>query len=281
MATKRTLPVAALQQHLTYLFDDRPHVLSRPLKHWLTTSKPFALFSQTYQPKIRKKVQTIQGAQEAHGVYCELRTAYLLLQEPKFAIEYEPYGKQHGRSPDFAVTYRTRMTFHVEVTCLRASQQEQQLGARERDEENNTLEGSTAFIRRYQSRRLADVVCSKLGQLSPSTPNVLFMWVQSELMHEIDIEQVMTTLKWRAEQRDANLLSRYGFRNPADFIRHYQRLSVILVQSLEAQEADKKPLVWHNNDVRYPLPSKVKDILCSLITTDKSQTFRADRVAGN
>jgi hypothetical protein len=83
----------------------------------------------------------------------------------------------------------------------------------------------------------------------------------------------MPALKRRVEQRDADLLARYSFRNPAEFIRYYQRLSVILVQSLQAQEANKTPLVWHNNDSRYPLAAKLSNLLCSLITTDNSSEF--------
>jgi hypothetical protein len=297
MATKRTLPLAALQQTLAYLFDDRPHELANPFEHWLTTSKPFALFAQTYQQKIRKKVRMAQEAEEIYNLYCEVRTAYLLLQEPKFAVEYEPYTKQYGRSADFAVTYRTHTTFHVEVTRLRLSHQEQPLAEREgvggrklqaaepeADASPQPLEAnrrqlaevndgpaeSADFLQRYESRRLADVVCDKLGQLSPSTPNVLWMWVQSKVMQELDIAQLLPALKRRIEQRDADLLARYGLRNPAEFIRNYQRLSVILVQSLLAQEVDKHPVVWNNNDAKYPLPNKVRMILGSLIATDNS-----------
>jgi hypothetical protein len=274
MATKRTLSLSALQQNLAYLFDDKPHELSRPFEHWLAASKPFSSFAQAYQQKIRKKVRGVRDAEEMHNLYCELRTAYLLLQEPKFAVEYEPYGMRNGRTPDFAVTYRANTIFHIEVTRLRISQQEQQLVEREAAEGNRDLEEKADLIRRYESRRLAHVVCDKLGQLSPNTANVLLVWVQSRVLHkvehELEIEQTLLTLKRRAEQRDAELLARHGFRNPADFIRSYQRLSTVLVQNLQAPEADKKPLAWRNNDARHPLPSRIEDILCSLITPEDS-----------
>jgi hypothetical protein len=274
MATKRTLPLSALQQTLIYLFDDQPHALAGPFAHWLTTSKPFATFALTHQQKIRKKVRMAQAGEETQNLYCELYTAYLLLQEPKFAVEYEPYAIQQGRSPDFAVTYRTHTVFHVEVTRLRLSAQEQQLRAQETATESSAGENGAetlgahadqedraAFVRRNESRRWADVVCDKLGQLAPNTPNVLWMWVQSQAMQEIEIEQLMPVLKRRIEQRDVDLLARYGLRNPADFMRQYQRLSVILVQNLHTPGAD--PLVWTNNDARYPLPAKVRDILAT------------------
>jgi hypothetical protein len=271
---KRTLPLAALQQTIAYIFDENTHALAQPFEHWLATSKPFAAFAQSYQSKIRKKVRTARGAEEMYNLYCELRTAYLLLQEPKLAVAYEPYTKQSGRSPDFAVTYRTHTTFHVEVTRLRLSPQEPS-GAGERDHARASPEASTTSIRHDAGRRLADAVCAKLGQLVPSTPNVLWLWVQSRVLHELDVEQVMPALKRRAEQGDASLLARYGFRNPAEFIRHYQRLSIVLVQSLHAQAADKDPLMWNNNDARYPLPAQVKNILYTRIRTGNSPDFAA------
>lgn len=284
MATKRMLPQAALQQTLAYLFDGRSHALARPVEHWLTTSKPFARFAQTYQQKIRKKVRVAQEAEQMSNLYCELRTAYLLLQEPTFAVEYEPYGKQHGRSPDFAVTYRTRIRFHVEVTRLRLSQQGQPLDQREvgKDDgpnhgrengnsETGHLEETEALMWRYQSRRLADVVCDKIGQLAPGTPNILWVWVQSQGTQAIELEPLMLGLKRRAEQRDAALLGRYGFRNPAEFIRNYQRLSLMVVQRHQAP--DQRLLVWRNNDARHPLPAKIRNLLDSLLTTDNSLDF--------
>ncbi|MCC6166942.1 MAG: hypothetical protein IT329_06905 [Caldilineaceae bacterium] len=285
MATKRTLPQSTLQQMRAALFDDSPHTLAQPFEDWLTSSKSFALFVQTYQQKIRKKIRMSRDDEELYNLYCELRTAYLLVQEPKFAVAYEPYTKQQGRSPDFSVTYRTHTTFHVEVTRLHAPDQGLPPGTQGAGPENDETideanrglnqgpEESTAWRGRDASRRLADVVCDKVRQLSPSTPNVLWMWVQSQAMDEIDLAQQLPALKRRAEQRDAALLARHGFRNPADFIRHYQRLSLILAQSPQTQAEAGSPLVWINNDARYPLPAPVRHILCTIITTDSSQDY--------
>ncbi len=203
-----------------------------------------------------------RDVEETYNLYCELRTAYLLLQEPKFAVAYEPYGKDQGRSADFAVTFRTRTIFHVEVTRLRTSQPEHELYQREDAAgDPSHLEDPIEFIQRYESRRLADVACDKFGQLSLGTPNVLWVWSESRVMHDLDIGQVMLDLKWRAEQRDADLFSRYGFGKPADLIRYYQRLNAILVQSLHEQGPNRSPLWWQNNDTRHPLPSQVADRL--------------------
>jgi hypothetical protein len=265
-------------QLLLDIFDGQPNALSKPFEQWVTTSKPFTAFAQSYQRKIRKKIRMSRDVEETYNLYCELRTAYLLLQEPKFAVAYEPHGMGQGRSADFAVTFRTRTSFHVEVTRLRASQQEQQLYQRESAPGESGVEDQTDFIRRYESRRLVDVVFDKLEQLSPTTPNILWVWSESRVIHELDVGQEMVGLKRRAEQRDADLYSRYGFGKPADLIRYFQRLSAILVQSLHEQGPNRSPLLWQNNDTRHPLPPKVTNLLPSLITADSSQAFTANHV---
>lgn len=262
-----------LGQLLLDLFAGRPSALSQPFEQWMTTSKPFAAFAQRYHPKIRKKVRLSRDAEETYNLYCELRTAYLLLQEPKLAVAYEPDGKAPGRSADFAVTFRTRTTFHVEVTRLRTSQPEQQLYQREGATGESGPDDETGFVRRYESRRLADVVCDKFRQLSPATPNILWVWSESRMVRELDVGQVMLGLKRRAEQRDPDLFSRYGFGKPADLIRYYQRVSAILVQSLHAQGPYRSPLWWQNNDARHPIPPRVANLLVALITADTTPAF--------
>jgi hypothetical protein len=279
MAATGKLPPSPLPHNLAAgqllldLFDDQPTALYKPFEEWVATSKAFAAFAQKYQRKIRKKIRMSRDVDETYNLYCELHTAYILLQEPKLAVAYEPYGQEHGRSADFSVTFRTNMTFHVEVTRLRTSQQEQQLYQQEGATSEFGMEEQLGFIRRYESRRLADVACDKFEQLSPNSSNLLWVWGESRVIHEIDVGQVMLDLKRRAEQRDAALFASYGFGKPADFIRHYQRLSAIVVQSLHEQEPNNSPLWWQNNDTRHPLPLKVTTLVRSLIAADTSQIF--------
>ncbi|MBX2998479.1 MAG: hypothetical protein KF893_08195 [Caldilineaceae bacterium] len=271
-STSTPSTLAAAHQLLHDLFGDQPSLLSIPFADWVTTSKPFLAFAQTYQSKIRKKIRTCQTLEETYNLYCELRTAYLLLQEPKFALAYESAGKE-GRSADFAVTFRTHTTFHVEVTRLRASQQEQQFHAGAGSLDLSTQAEQIDFLRRYESRRLADAVCDKIEQLSPATPNLLWIWSESRLLHEFDVEQGMLGLKRSIEQREAPLFSRYGYEKPADFIRYYQRLSAMLIQSLSDQGMQPSFVWWQNKDIRHPFPSKVTNLLHSCIQSDASQAF--------
>src|SRR5690606_6489190 len=107
------------------------------------------------------------------------------------------------------------------------------------------------LMRRYESRRLADVVCEKFGQFSPNRPNVLWVWGESRVMYEVELGQVMVDLRRRAEQRDAELFARHNFDKPADVIRHFQRLSAIVVHCLHEPELNRQ-LWWHNSDSRFP-----------------------------
>lgn len=280
MGVTDDLPSSALPQNLTSsaqllldLFEDRPNALAIPFEQWVATSKPFMIFAQKYLSKIRKKVRMSRDVEETYNLYCELRTAYLLLQEPKFVITYEPHNKKQGRSADFAVSFRTNTTFHVEVTRLRVSQPERQLYQQEGALTPADFGDQLASLRRYESRRLVDVVCDKFGQLSPDTPNVLWVWSDSKAMQGLEIGEVMGGFKWRMEQRDVDLFARYGFEKPADFIRYYQRLSVILVQNLGEEPVKQGPAWWQNNDSRHPLVMRVGTVLRGLVATDGSLAF--------
>jgi hypothetical protein len=92
-------------------------------------------------------------------------------------------------------------------------------------------------------------------------------------MQGLDIGEVMVGLKRRMEQRDGDLFARYGFEKTADFIRFYQRLSVILVQNLGEAGDQIEPVWWQNNDSRHLLATKMGTMLRSLIQSDDSPSY--------
>jgi hypothetical protein len=271
----------AAQLLLNELFNGQAHGLSQPFTQWVASSKPFTAFAQSYLSKIRKKIRMGRDDEERYNLYCELRTAFLLLQESKLAVAYEPYGMDQGRSADFAVTFRSNTLFHVEVTRMRLSQPEQQLFHQESSEGESSRVEQVDFVRRLESRRLTDVVCEKLGQLSVDTPNILWVWSGSRALAEMEIDQVMVGLKRGVEQRDADLFARYGFGKPADFIRFYQRLSVILLQNPDTQAGSLSPILWRNKDAKHPLPTKITTLLRSLVTADHSLPFAPSPIDEN
>lgn len=233
---------------LSYLFDGRPHLLGQPIASWLRSSRRFMDFAETFRSKIRKKLRASQDQETAFDLQLELHTAYLLLQERTLSLEYEPRQPAEGRGPDFAVSYTSSMTFMLEVTRLRAEQN--------RKQENTAVPGDTSSIQ--LADRLADTACSKLGQLLHQQSNVLLIGVDTLQVSQSDFSHAMLRVQQRIESNDQILLRRHRFRDRADFFRHYQRLSEILVCDATRQNP---AFVWINSQAKQPLPSRVRTVL--------------------
>jgi len=228
---------------LTYLFNGQAHLLAGPMATWLTSSRRFTAFVTTFRDKIRKKLRTTQDHETLYDLRLELETAYLLLQERTLNVSYEPEQSKQVRSPDFAVTFTTSLTFMVEVTRLRAAPS-----------------SDNALTLPLEGERLADAICSKLGQFLPKRSNVLIVGMDIPRITQSDLQAVMLRIQQRAERNDSAFWQRYGFRDRADFFHHYQRLSEVLVRGSKLQV--KEPMVvLINPQAKYPLPGKVRTVL--------------------
>jgi hypothetical protein len=168
-----------------------------------------------------------------------LETAYLLLQERTLNLTYEPEQSKQVRSPDFAVTFTTSLTFMVEVTRLRG-----------------VITGAIV----PEGERLADAICSKLGQFLPQVGNILIIGVDGLYLTQSDLQALMLRLQQRAERSDATFWQRYGFRDRTSFFQNYQRLSEVIVRGSKWQ-ADTSVITWINPQARYALPGKVRTAL--------------------
>jgi hypothetical protein len=226
---------------ITYLFDGQSHVLGAPMQTWLGSSRRFTAFVTTFRDKIRKKLRVTQDPETLYDLRLELETAYLLLQEKTLSLMYESEQSKQVRSPDFTVTYTTSLTFMIEVTRLR---------------EVSSSENGTVLV----GERLADAICSKLGQLLPQRSNVLIVGMGALQLTRSDLQSIMLRVQQRAERDDAAFWQRYGFRDRADFFRHYQRLSEVLVRGSQMQ-ADQPVIAWVNPRAKHALPSKVRTAL--------------------
>jgi hypothetical protein len=196
--------------------------------------------------KIRKKLRVTKDPETLNDLRLEFETAYLLLQERSLSLEYEPEQNKPVRSPDFAVTYTTSLTFMVEVTRLRTISKA----------ELSSSEDATPF----EGERLADAICSKLGQFLPQRANVLIVGVDTLRLTQTDLQAIMLRSQQRAEHNDSAFWTRYGFEDRADFFRHYQRLSEVLVRGSPGQ-VEKPAVAWMNPQAKHPLPSKVRTVL--------------------
>lgn len=222
---------------LTYLFDGQAHLLAEPMAAWLASSRRFSSFVNTHHTKIRKKLRTSQDPERLRDLQLELETAYLLLREKSLSLEYEPVHPREGRSPDFAVTFTTSLTFMVEVTRLRP------------------VIAGVSFEDRF-----TDMLCSKLGQLLPQRGNVLVTGIEKLPITQEDLRLLMVRLQQHAEGKDPAIVQRHGFRDRAEFFQHYQRLSGILVREVPLQ-ASEPVLLWNNPQARHPLPARVQTAL--------------------
>ncbi len=130
---------------LATLFDGQPHPLDSSMAMWLASSRRFTAFVSANHTKIRKKLRSADEPDNVRDLRLELETAWLLLRERSLSVAYEPQHPREGRSPDFAVTFTTSLTFMVEVTRLRPAASALPLG-----------------------ERFHNLLCSKLGSFCPS-----------------------------------------------------------------------------------------------------------------
>ena len=245
-----------IDELLTYLFDGQPHLLATPMATWLAASRRYTDFVTTYRDKIRKKLRTMQDQERLYDLQLELETAYLLLQERSLSVVYEPQLGGPLRAPDFAVTFNTSVVFMVEVTRLRMTQDD----TRGRIQTQGQASSQQAAPRSPLEERLADAVCSKLGQLQPQRSNILLVGIEASNFIQGDLRAAMLHLQQRAERSDATFVQRYGFRDRADFFQHYLRLSELLVRGPRL-EAGEPVIGWVNPQAKYPLPSRVRTAL--------------------
>src|SRR5213083_962845 len=195
-----TIPIGELT---AYLFGPSDSSLAAEIGPWLVASPRFRAFAEIYRDKIRKKARGLRDDEGRRDLAFELAVALRLLDERRFAVEYESYGVGQ-RAPDFRVSFRTQR-FNVEVRRLRQSAQT-----------------PGAYV---DPARLIRAVCDKLGQLPPAMINVLVLGADGPASAADALAPAMLWLQDRAAQKDETLFLQRGFAGTRDFLRHYQRLS--------------------------------------------------------
>jgi hypothetical protein len=243
---------------LTYLFDGQSHLLAMPMATWLASSRRFTTFVATFRDKIRKKLRVTHEPETLYDLRLELETAYLLLQERALSLVYESQQGGQVRCPDFAVTFTTRLTFMVEVTRLRAVPTRTPTHVPAQARVIPSSDNALAFP--LVGERLAETIGSKLGQLLPQCSNVLIVGVDTPRLTQSELHAAMLHVQQRAERNDSAFWQRHRFRDRADFFRHYQRLSEVLMRGSQLQ-AGEPVVVWVNPQAKQPLPSKVQTVL--------------------
>jgi hypothetical protein len=108
--------------------------------------------------------------------------------------------------------------------------------------------------------RLADTICSKLGQLLPQRSNILLVGLETSSRTQNDLRATMLHIEQRVQKNDELFMRRYQFRDRSEFFQYYQRLSEILVRESNLQGA-KSITSWVNPQAKYPLTSRVRTAL--------------------
>jgi hypothetical protein len=219
---------------LPYIFTNTRLPLAVQFAHWVQASPRFRAFAETYRDKIRKKVRGITEADGYRDLQAELATAYFLVPERRFLVEYEKYGVGKQRGPDFSITYKTHIRFDVEVTRLRGGQA-----------------GSAP-----EPGKLVNTLCAKLEQLPPSMINILVLVADDAPYSEDDLATALRLLEERAVRKDDEFFTRRRFLGARDFLRHYSRLSAIRLVM-----PDAPPLLRLQPQARHPLPPDLAIIL--------------------
>ena len=223
-------PTIPLDQLIAYLFG-ADSLLAAEVGPCLVASPRFRAFAEVYRDKIRKKARGLRDDESRRDLAFELAIALRLLDERRFAVEYESYGVGH-RAPDFRVSFRTQR-FNVEVRRLRQS--------------------APTPGAHVDPARLIRAVCDKLGQLPPAMINVLVLGADGPVSATDALAPAMLWLQDRAAQKDETLFLQRGFTGTRDFLRHYQRLSGALW--LVGEPGAPRASLWRNPHARHPLPA--------------------------
>src|SRR5437870_9390659 len=197
-------PTIPLDDLIAYLFGEDHSPLAAQVGPWLVASPRFRAFAEIYRDKIRKKARGPRDVEGRRDLAFELAIAVRLLEERRFALEYESYGVGQ-RAPDFRVTFRSQTRFNVEGRRLRRPA---------------PTPGAPA-----DRAPLVRTVCDKLGQLPAAMINVLVLGADGPSSAAEALAAVMLWLQDRAGRKDDALFQRHGFTGVRDFLRHYQRLS--------------------------------------------------------
>ncbi|MGI8553289.1 MAG: hypothetical protein ACR2PL_21260, partial [Dehalococcoidia bacterium] len=187
---------------LSYVFDGRMYPIASECAGWVDESRPFRAFVDRYRDKIRKKLRVCGDEEARRDLQVELATAFALLQEHRFSIEYELYASGKQRGPDLSVIFKDHIRFNVEVTRLRGGGAEP--------------EGKPGGKQTNGAGKVTATICAKLGQMPPSVANILVLAADSAVYSPSDIDGVMKELKTQAERKDDAFFARRGLDESRD-----------------------------------------------------------------
>lgn len=233
--------MAALDDLVGELFDGSRPAFSAEFAGWVRSSRRYRSFVAAHRSKIHAKLKTARDEAGMKDLRAELEAAALLLRDERFTLEYERYAASRQRGPDFTVTFKTHTPFNVEVRRIRSTE----LDAADAD---------------AHTGKLMAVLCDKVGQLPPGIINLLWLATEEE-MPEANVTRAATALRQLAERKTEEYFARRGYKSAADFLRHYQRLSGVVLRRAGGN------LLWLNPPARHKMPPEIATAIRRLQTT--------------
>jgi hypothetical protein len=251
--TSATINHISSDDLLVYLFDGKWSSMKSQYRLWLGESPRFQKFTETYKDKIRKKIRNQTDEASILDLTAELATAYLLVENPRFQVAYEPYTSGKTRGPDFAVTTNSGITFNVEATRMRDLLPD--VGTLQL--QNTDLEQLQMLLSQAAGERIGEVVWNKLSQMRASMANLLVIHAEEPFVSTVRLGPAMARLKLRAEHKDPDLYLHGDLRTPADFVKYYQRLNGILLRCADTKNTGNPcQQAWENRSAKLLLPEK-------------------------
>jgi len=230
--------MSTLDDLMQSLFDGTATHVGADVERWARRSRRFRHFLDQHASKIRAKVRSAKTEPALHDVRAELEAAALLLLDDRFSVAYEALLASGDRGPDFTITFRANLRFHVEVRRIRSRNAE-------------------AAGTELSAGRLQSVLLDKTGQVQTGSINLLWLSVVSDLPSDAVLQAHRTLLR-AAETKDEALFARNRYASSADFLRQYGWLSGVLIWNA----ADIR--LWPNPLARRPLPRELELALTRL-----------------
>jgi hypothetical protein len=213
--------------------------VGRDLEAWLHASPRFRAFVDRHRDKIRRKLRAAVGRDALLDVRAELAVVERLLADRRIDVAYEPHGSGR-RGPDFAVTFRTRVTLDLEVTRPR-------------------VRPDGVDVRR--------AIAAKLRQLPPSVPNLVLVDVGAAPARAIDVGAEMRALRQSVDGRDQLVLARLDAAGPRAFYERFLRLGGVVVWSEVLTDA----ILWVNPSARIALPAAAGSALVAALAAAREE----------
>ena len=224
---RRTAPTTRVERLAEALFDgagDDP--LAVEVVAWATGANRFRTFLEAHRDKVRKKLRSATDANARRDVRAELRVAQLLLLDRHVRLAFEAHGSVAG-GPDFTVTYRGERPFNLEVTRLRGSPGDLDLGR---------------------------PLLTKLRQLPPSAPNAVLLAIGGDDANALEVDNAVRDLRRRADEQDESVLAALRVNSSRAFYDRFLRLGAIVTWCEDA-EGDARAAAWVNASARITVPN--------------------------